>query len=296
MKRFLFLIPILFACQNLFAVGVQLTWDAPANSGCMIDSYSVYRSMQSGVYASKLGSTTTRSYLDNSVAAGSTYFYVIKAACGASEGPPSTEVSAVIPASNVLPAPTGLTATCAADAKSVTVSWQPVSGAESYYLRFKDANGVQTNYDQYVPTSKVQTITPNLDYEWWVHAYSSTAGTFDPNWGAGIGPTQTPFPKFRCDTSISTPPPPTNIQLQIVFLAPPPNSTLNRGTNLVTLQASLNAVRVQFFVNNALKATNPQNSLNYQWFNQKKGNYTLKGVAFDISGAQAQVEEKVRLQ
>jgi fibronectin type 3 domain-containing protein len=96
---------------------VALSWVASTTAGAL---YNVYRSTVSGGpysgLAAKINATT---YADQSVADGTTYYYVVTAVCGpnsancAGESSPSNEVSATIPAAaSTAPAsPSGLSAT-----------------------------------------------------------------------------------------------------------------------------------------------------------------------------------------
>lgn len=93
--------------------------------------------------------------------------------------------------------PSGLSASCSADGTSVTLSWSPVSGASSYFVRMDDsrnnragcvdgwycANPPDRAEDFYTSTSVTYTgITPGQWYHWWVHGYNANgigAGTHD---------------------------------------------------------------------------------------------------------------------
>lgn len=71
--------------------------------------------------------------------------------------------------------PTGLTSSCNAAGTSVTLSWNPSSGATNYYVRM---TGVST--DGYTGTSITYPVTPNQYYDWWVHSNMGPAN-YDSN-------------------------------------------------------------------------------------------------------------------
>ncbi|MBV9069810.1 MAG: lamin tail domain-containing protein [Acidobacteria bacterium] len=71
---------------------VSLTWGASAGA----TGYNVYRSTTSGFYTSPLASNVaTANYTDNTVANGTTYYYIVKASNGTEESGPSNEASAL---------------------------------------------------------------------------------------------------------------------------------------------------------------------------------------------------------
>jgi hypothetical protein len=224
--------------------------------------------------------TAAAPFVDSTVQRGLTYFYIVKTSCSGLESAPSNEVTAKVADARILPAPAGLTSTCAPDGKTATVNWKPVAGATSYYLRFSDANDAYTPYDQYVPTSKTETITLGLDYSWWVHSYSPTAGTYDPDWGPGIG--REASARFKCDP---LGPPPAN--LQIVFVSPTTSVVPVRQTTPVTVQASGPVTGIWFYINDTLKDSKASSTLHYNWQPKQRGSYTLKAVVLDRLGKPA---------
>lgn len=258
------------------AQSVQMQWTGSA--GAL--GYRVYRSSASDMFnPSKLGDVMVTSFTDTGCAVGTTCYYAVTAYNAEAESGYSNVIRYDVPASGVLPKPTGLTSACSSDGTSVNISWNPVVGATAYYLRFHDANGQERDYDLYIPTSKTESITPGLAYDWWVHGFSPTAGTFNPNWGPGIGDYS--LASFTCNPSVAQPPPPPT-NLQIVFIQPT-MTQLSRGVNTIQIQGSTGTVRTQLFIDGSLKATNPQNSLTYSWYSNKKGSHTLKGIPFDLN-------------
>ncbi len=78
--------------------GVRLNWSEPAdNGGSNITEYRIYRSLTSGSGYLLLASTNLTNYLDASVEAGNTYYYIVVAVNGAGESPPSPELTATLP-------------------------------------------------------------------------------------------------------------------------------------------------------------------------------------------------------
>ncbi|HZU22091.1 MAG TPA: choice-of-anchor D domain-containing protein [Terriglobales bacterium] len=74
----------------------DLSWTASTSAN--VTSYNVYRSSISGGPYSLVGSVSSTTFADNTVAAGQTYFYVVTAVDNTgAEGPFSTEVSGTIP-------------------------------------------------------------------------------------------------------------------------------------------------------------------------------------------------------
>ena len=71
---------------------VQLSW-----TDIGIDHYNVYRSTISGGPYTYIGMTITSPYTDSTVAAGMTYYYVVRPSTATTEACQSNEVSATIP-------------------------------------------------------------------------------------------------------------------------------------------------------------------------------------------------------
>ena len=70
--------------------------------------------------------------------------------------------------------PTGLSAICNS-ASQVTVSWQSVPNATSYYLRINDPNKANPaildySVDNLTQTTFTASVSPGRQYSWWVHA------------------------------------------------------------------------------------------------------------------------------
>ena len=80
------------------AHSVTLNWNASGSAGIL--GYNVYRGGQSGGPYAKVnaGLLANSDYLDTSVLAGQTYFYVVTAVSAAAESGFSAEVKAAVPA------------------------------------------------------------------------------------------------------------------------------------------------------------------------------------------------------
>lgn len=75
--------------------GIRLTWQAPDNGGSDITGYRVYRGTAPGA-ETFLASTTSTSYNDTSVVAGTAYYYKVSAVNSVGEGARSNEVNPVL--------------------------------------------------------------------------------------------------------------------------------------------------------------------------------------------------------
>jgi fibronectin type 3 domain-containing protein len=131
---------------TLTAGKVALTWNAPStNGGSAITSYSIYRGTSAGS-ESALATSTSLSYTDSNVAAGTTYYYVVKAVNSVSTSAASNEASCTIP--SVAPsAPTSLSATLTAG--KVALTWNAPSSSGSSpitsYSVYRGTNSALTN-------------------------------------------------------------------------------------------------------------------------------------------------------
>ena len=132
---------------------VQLTWTPSSGA----TSYLIRRGTTSGVYGNQF-SATTAPFVDDTVANGTTYFYVVLASNLQGQSAPSAEVSAT-----PLAAPTGLTATPGTG--SVTLTWNPSAGATSYFIKRGSSTGNYTTAFSATGTNYTDaTILSNATY------------------------------------------------------------------------------------------------------------------------------------
>jgi len=106
-------------------------------------SYNVYRSTSQGSMGTKVGASSTTSYVDSSASNDTTYFYEVTADNAAGEGPVSAQSTGATPTVPVTApaAPTGLTA--ASGNAQVSVTWTAISGASSYNVYRSTSQGSQ---------------------------------------------------------------------------------------------------------------------------------------------------------
>ena len=128
------------APQNLTATPgnaqVSLTWSASSGA----TSYNVKRSTTSGGPYTTIATTTSTSYLDTTVANGTTYFFVVSAVNNIGESANSTEVSATPSAPTVPAAPSNLT--LSTTKKKVRLSWVDNSSNETGFKIERSTDGV----------------------------------------------------------------------------------------------------------------------------------------------------------
>jgi fibronectin type 3 domain-containing protein len=101
---------------------VALTWTA----GTGASGYAISRGTISGGPYTQIGTSSTASFTDTTVAGGTVYYYVVQSIAGGINSAYSTEVNALTAPS----APTGLTATPAST--HVDLTWTASTGASSY--------------------------------------------------------------------------------------------------------------------------------------------------------------------
>ena len=282
-----------------YSSSIELAWDA--SPGPDIAGYNVYRSSQSGNFTSgpmngpSLISTTW--FTDFNVGGG-TYYYVVKAVnSGGEESEASNEVRTTVDtqAGQSLTAPTGLTSHCSNDARTFTVSWNPVTEAESYYLRVDYlgnnvngqvyfTSGLDYYIDRYPDTSFTGNVIPGQGYNWWVHAYSSQVGDI-AGWGPGIGPLSAST--LTCASEVDVTPP-------IVSITAPLQGAAMSSSAGITVSASavddVGVAGVQFKLNGANLGAEITTAPYTVLWNAKKaaaGIYTIQAVARDAAGNQA---------
>ncbi|MBP1727926.1 MAG: Fibronectin, type domain protein [Deltaproteobacteria bacterium] len=118
---------------------VSISWAAVAGA----TSYNIYWSTAAGVTTSGTKITTTSSpYMQNGLAAATTYYYIVTAVNAAGQSVASAQVSAATnaPVVTIPAAPAGVSA--AGGANQATISWSAVPGATSYNVYYATAAGV----------------------------------------------------------------------------------------------------------------------------------------------------------
>lgn len=131
-----------------------LSWTAVSGA----TSYNVKRATTiGGPYSTVAPSITGLQYQDSGLTNGATYYYVVSANNGTTEGPNSAEVSAKPAAATPL-APTGLSA--APSDQKVTLSWTAANGAESYSIKRATTGGGP--YDTIATSVSGQTYADSL--------------------------------------------------------------------------------------------------------------------------------------
>ena len=148
---------------------VKLSWSSVSNAS----SYVVLRSSDSADYGMReVGTTYGTYYTDNDVKEGKAYYYVVKAkADSGTLSAGSKSASAVLP----LPAPQNVSAT-ASSSSEIRLSWDSVSGADSYVVRRDTDSGGYSYREVGTPYSSSYTDTslePGKTYYYVVEAKSS---------------------------------------------------------------------------------------------------------------------------
>jgi fibronectin type 3 domain-containing protein len=153
---------------------VTVSWTAVTGAG----SYNVYRSdSQTGTYT-KLGTSTTASYVDTVAATGTYYYKVSAVSAGGVESDYSTSTTVTVAGPST---PTNVTA-ITADTQ-VTVSWTAVTGASSYNVyRSTSQTGTYTKIGAPTTASYVDTVTATGTYYYKASAVS--AGGFESAYSA----------------------------------------------------------------------------------------------------------------
>ena len=131
---------------------VSLSWSAVTCS-----TYYVYRKTANGSY-SRLTSLSGTSYVDSSVASGTTYTYTVRAFAGMKEGK-GQEVTVTTGGAVTVPVPgTPTNLSASAGDTTVTLSWNSVSGATNYQIcRYENGN-----YTQVATTTQTSYTISNL--------------------------------------------------------------------------------------------------------------------------------------
>lgn len=168
---------------------VTISWAAVSNA----TSYNIYWSTKSSIRTKddddpeddddrgKKIRNVTSPYVQTGLAAGTSYYYIVRAINNGRRGPASAEVSATTsgttPVATIPAAPSGVTAT--GGTKQATLAWTAVTGATSYNLYWSTTTGVTTTNGTKisgVTSPAVQTgLTDSTTYFYIVTA-ANTAG------------------------------------------------------------------------------------------------------------------------
>jgi fibronectin type 3 domain-containing protein len=186
---------------------INLSWTA----GTGATSYTVKRSTTSGAETTLATGVAATSYADTSLAAGTTYYYVVAGVNDGGTGANSAEASAttVVGAPDV---PTGLTAT-ASSTSQVNLGWTASTGAASYIVKRSATSGAETTLASgIVATSYADTSLSAGTTYYYVVAAVNTGGTSANS----------------SEASVTTPSPPT-----VASVSPSPGSTA--GGTVVTV-------------------------------------------------------------
>ncbi|GAA4856242.1 hypothetical protein GCM10023310_39250 [Paenibacillus vulneris] len=168
---------------------VQLTWTAVNGM-----TYTVKRSnMTGGPYTEIAAGLSAASFEDKGLTNGTTYYYVVTAAMNGLESSLSNEASATPQAPQIPSAPAGLTA--ASGNGEVSLTWTPVSGAESYIIKYAEISGGPYTEIAGIETNAyiVKGLTNNKPY-YFVAAAVNEAGQSGNSTEATAIPVQSPPP------------------------------------------------------------------------------------------------------
>jgi fibronectin type 3 domain-containing protein len=159
-------VPSGLTVSTVSSTSVTLLWNPVTGA----TSYRIYRSSSSlGTYT-QIGTSTGVSYNNTGLSGATTYYYKVSAYNTGGESAQSGQVSAT-----TTPAvPSGVTAS-KASSTSITVSWNPVTGATGYRVyRSLNSSGTYTQIGTSTGTSYTNTGLSNPSYYYYrVSAYSS---------------------------------------------------------------------------------------------------------------------------
>ncbi|GHU60928.1 hypothetical protein FACS189445_1900 [Spirochaetia bacterium] len=150
--------------------GMTISWNAVSGAA----SYKVYRAGSSAGPFTNISTSSTTTYTDTGLTAGTTYWYKVSAVNG-TEGAQSGAVSGITTA---LAAPTGLSVT-AQSSSGMAVSWSAVTGAASYkiYRASSSAGPFTTSVGSSTTTAYTDTgLTAGTTYWYKVSAVNGTEG------------------------------------------------------------------------------------------------------------------------
>jgi fibronectin type 3 domain-containing protein len=152
------------------ANSITVSWNSVSGAS----SYYVYRASSSSGTYSYIVSTISVSYTDTGLSANTAYYYKVSARNDYGESPQSTSYGYATTSGTAPSAPSSVSAS-AQSANSITVSWDSVSGASSYYVyRASSSSGT---YSYVVSTGSVSYtdtgLSENTSYYYKVSAYNN---------------------------------------------------------------------------------------------------------------------------
>ena len=148
---------------------IKITWNYVNGA----DSYKVYRSTSANGTYSSLQTTSSTSYTDYDASEGTTYYYKVTAINSAGESNKSSYASAKIEPQVSKPStPTGLSAY--ASSSCIELSWNSVSGADSYYI-YRGTSSYNCSYydDTYSTSYRDCNVSEGKTYYYKVSAKNS---------------------------------------------------------------------------------------------------------------------------
>lgn len=141
--------------------GIKLTWKASTTTD--IDGYMLFRSETKGKAYTKTGQVdkSKLEYLDQTVQAGKTYYYIARAYKGSSQSYSSNEASAAVPADAGPSLPTGLKVSFFSDTK-IKVGWSknPETNISEYQVSIYE--GEKLIKTDKLPADKVSNLFSDL--------------------------------------------------------------------------------------------------------------------------------------
>ena len=152
--------------ETASSTSITIRWSAVSGA----TGYRIYRSTSDTGTFTEVGTSTTTSYTNTGLTAGTNYFYKVAAYNSGGQGVQSNAVNV-----NAVGTPTGVTAT-AASTSSITVSWNSVTGATGYRIyRSTSSSGTFTEVGTSTTLSFTNTgLTAGTIYYYKVAAYNSS--------------------------------------------------------------------------------------------------------------------------
>ena len=160
------------ASDGTYTDKVRITWDSVSGA----DSYKVYRATSFSGEKTLIGSPTSTSFDDTSASAGTTYYYWVKAVNSCGESQYSSYNTGYRGLCAVPTAPSGVSASDGTYTNKVMVTWDSVSGADSYKVyRATSPNGAKTHIGSMGTSTYYNDYSASVGttYYYWVKAVNS---------------------------------------------------------------------------------------------------------------------------